>query len=98
MIRIMTRKLTITVSDEVYEGLREKVGPGKISRFLDGLARPYVIGSALERAYARVAALEDLEALYRKAARDAAAEAEAEAWIEAGFAEAIAGNDNTAAG
>jgi hypothetical protein len=29
----MTRKLTITVSDEVYKGLREKIGPGKISRF-----------------------------------------------------------------
>jgi hypothetical protein len=56
----MTRKLTITVSDEVYKGLREKIGPGKISRFLDRLARPYVIESALERAYARAAAVEDL--------------------------------------
>jgi hypothetical protein len=92
----MTRKLTITVSDEVYKGLREKVGPGKISRFLDRLARPYVIGSALERACARAAAVEDQEALYRKAAEDTAAEAEAEEWIEAGFAEAIGNNDNNA--
>jgi hypothetical protein len=38
----MTRKLTITVSDEVYKGVHEKIGPGKISRFLDRLARPEV--------------------------------------------------------
>ncbi len=42
--------------------------------------------------------MEDLEALYRKAAQDTAAEAEAEEWIEAGFAEAIGDNDNNAAG
>jgi hypothetical protein len=42
IIRTMTRKLTITVSDEVYKGVHEKIGPGKISRFLDRLARPEV--------------------------------------------------------
>jgi hypothetical protein len=93
----MARKLTITVSDEVYRGLYEKIGPGKISRFLDRLARPYVIGSVLERAYARATAIEDLEALYKEAGQDAAAEAEAEEWIEAGFAETIENGETDAA-
>lgn len=35
----MTKKLTITVSDDVYKGLRQRVGARKISRFLDTLAR-----------------------------------------------------------
>src|SRR6266851_994409 len=35
----MTKKLTITVSDEVYRGLHKRVGRRKISRFIDELAR-----------------------------------------------------------
>lgn len=35
----MTKKLTITVSDEVYKGLHKRVGGRKISRFIDELAR-----------------------------------------------------------
>jgi predicted CopG family antitoxin len=35
----MTKKLTITVSDEVYKGLHRRVGRRKISRFIDELAR-----------------------------------------------------------
>lgn len=65
----MARKLTITVSDEVYEGLRTKIGPGKISRFLDSLARPHVVES-------------DLEEGYRAMAADREREAEADEWIE----------------
>jgi len=65
----MGRKLTITVSDEVYDGLRSKIGPGKISRFLDSLARPYVVES-------------ELDAGYRAMAADREREAEAEEWIE----------------
>ena len=35
----MTKKLTITVSDEVYKGLHQRVGRRKISRFIDDIAR-----------------------------------------------------------
>jgi hypothetical protein len=39
----MTKKLTITVSDEVYEGLHRRIGPRRISRFIDDLARSHVL-------------------------------------------------------
>lgn len=35
----MTKKLTITVSDEVYKGLHRRVGRRRISRFINDLAR-----------------------------------------------------------
>jgi hypothetical protein len=71
------RKLTITVSDEVYRGLHQHVGRGAISRFIEGLVRPHVVTT------------DDLEAEYRKAAQDEAAEKEATIWIEAHVDEAL---------
>jgi hypothetical protein len=38
----MTKKLTITVSDEVYKGLRQRIGRRKISRFMDTIAREHL--------------------------------------------------------
>jgi hypothetical protein len=67
----MQRKLTITVTDEVYRGLHQRIGRGEISRFIEGLVRPFVLDG------------EPLEELYRDAARDERAEEEALAWIEA---------------
>jgi hypothetical protein len=63
------KKLTITVEDEIYEGLYKRVGPRKISRFLESLARPHVIDS-------------NLEAAYREMAADEVREAEAHEWSE----------------
>jgi siroheme synthase (precorrin-2 oxidase/ferrochelatase) len=51
----MLRKLTITVSDEVYRGLHAKIGAGRISKFLDSLARPHVVEDELEQAYQAMA-------------------------------------------
>lgn len=65
----MSKKLTITIDDEVYEGLYRRIGKRKISRFLEALARPHVVE-------------EDLEAGYRAMAQDEDREAEAEAWSE----------------
>jgi hypothetical protein len=60
----MTRKLTITVSEEVYKGLHAKIGAGRISRFLDALARPHVVDTELDAAYKAMAADErETEAL-----------------------------------
>ena len=47
----MMVKLTITVSEEVYKGLHAKIGQGKISRFIDNLARPYVVDSDIAEGY-----------------------------------------------
>lgn len=68
----MQKKLTITVDEEVYEGLHKVVGRRRISRFLQELARPLVVKSGLE-------------AGYRDMAADRAREAEALEWAEATF-------------
>jgi hypothetical protein len=65
----MTRKLTITISEEVYEGLHRTIGRRRISRFLEKLARPHVLS-------------QDLDAAYREMAVDREREDEAQAWSE----------------
>ena len=57
----MLKKLTIAVSEEVYKGLHRVVGRGKISRFLEDLARPHVLNRNLEAAYREMSAEEDRE-------------------------------------
>jgi len=74
----MRRKLTITVDEEVYEGLRRVVGPRHISRFLEALARPHVVLADMDAAYAAMAADEARE-------QDALEWVEATAGDEAGF-------------
>ena len=51
----MQKKLTITIDEEVYYGLRETVGPGKVSRFIENLVRPYVLKKRLEEGYRAMA-------------------------------------------
>ncbi len=65
----MQKKLTLTVDEQVYQGLRRVIGPRKISRFIENLVRPHVVR-------------EDLEAAYREMAADKAREAEALEWCE----------------
>ena len=65
----MVKKLTITVEEEIYDGLHKVIGPGKISRFLQELARPHVL-------------IKDLEKSYRLMAKDEAREKEALEWSE----------------
>ncbi len=65
----MQKKLTITVDTDVYEGLHTQIGPRRISRFINDLARPHVTSQGLAQAYAEMAS-------------DEAREAEAEAWVE----------------
>jgi hypothetical protein len=67
---LMQKKLTITLDQRVYNGLHSVVGRRRISRFIESLVRPHVIG-------------EDLEAAYRLMARDEARESEALEWAEA---------------
>jgi predicted CopG family antitoxin len=65
----MQRKLTITVDEEVYKGLHNKIGRDRISSFLNRLARPYVVS-------------EEIEASFRRMASDEERESAAEDWIE----------------
>jgi predicted CopG family antitoxin len=57
----MSRKLTITVSEAVYEGLHRKVGKRRISQFIEKLARPHVVPADIEAAYREMAADEARE-------------------------------------
>ena len=66
----MQKKLTVTIDEAVYEGLREVIGPRKISRFIEDLVRPHVIRTELYAAYEEMAA-------------DEARESEAIEWAEA---------------
>ena len=51
----MQKKLTVTIDEEVYEGLRNIIGPRKISKFIEELVRPHVVHANLESAYAEMA-------------------------------------------
>lgn len=57
----MHKKLTITVDEDIYNGLHRVIGRRKISRFLSDLARPHVIDEALDDAYRSMGEDEDRE-------------------------------------
>ena len=71
----MQKKLTVTVAEEVYEGLHKTIGRRKISKFIEELVRPHVIRPDLESAYAEMA-------------RDRRREKEALEWAEVNFKDA----------
>lgn len=58
----MHKKLTISVDAAVYDGLYRRIGPRRISRFIEDLVRPHVLEEALSSAYAEMAADEAREA------------------------------------
>ena len=68
----MQKKLTITIDQEVYEGLHDVIGPRKISKFVEELVRPHVVRPNLESEYAQMA-------------QDIDREEEALEWAEATF-------------
>ena len=47
----MHKKITITINKEVYDALYRVIGRGKISQFLENLARPHVMQENLVSAY-----------------------------------------------
>ena len=71
----MQKKLTITIDEKVYEGLRRVIGHRNISQFIESLVRPHVID-------------QDLEAAYKQMAQDEVREAEALEWSEATIGDA----------
>ncbi|MFC1744916.1 hypothetical protein ACFL35_13070 [Candidatus Riflebacteria bacterium] len=65
----MRKKLTISVDEEVYEGLHKIIGRRKISRFIQELVRPHVTAG-------------DLKAAYKAMAQDSPREEQAEEWTK----------------
>lgn len=68
----MQKKLTLTIDEEVYNGLRTVIGPRKISHFIEDLVRPHVVKQDMYTAYAEMAA-------------ETEREYEAENWAEGTF-------------
>ena len=67
----MPRRLTITLTEEVYEGLHRRVPRREISNLIEDLVRLHILGNG------------DLEAGYQAMAADVEREQEALEWIEA---------------
>jgi predicted CopG family antitoxin len=72
----MQKKLTVTIDEEVYNGLKAVIGPRKISRFIEELVRPHVVR-------------QDMYAAYKEMSDDIAREAEALDWAEATLGDVI---------
>lgn len=68
----MSKKLTITLDDAVYDGLYRVVGARRISAFIERLVRPHVM---------------NLDAAYSAMAEDEARESEALEWSESFIAD-----------
>ena len=84
----MVKKLTITVSDEVYKSLHRRIGRRKISRFIDALAREHLVRQQLVR--------QQLAADCAEAAADDEREREAKEWIESGVDDGLPDEDFSA--
>jgi hypothetical protein len=75
----MTKRPTITVSDDVYDGVH-RLGPRNISDFFDSLAREHLFEK-------------QLEADCKEAAADEQREREATAWSESGVDDGLPDED-----
>ena len=61
-------KVTLTLDDDVYAGLKAKAGARGMGKFISRIVRPHVSDSALEDGYKALAA-------------DTASEADAQEWL-----------------
>jgi predicted CopG family antitoxin len=53
--------MTITLDEDVYEGLYRTVGKRRMSQFIEDLVRPYVLDVAMDEGYQAMAADKDRE-------------------------------------
>jgi predicted CopG family antitoxin len=79
----MKRKLTITVSEAVYDGLHRTIGRRRISQFIEKLAAPHV-------------APQEIEAAYRDMAADQVREQDALEWSEGVIADSASAGPHVA--
>jgi hypothetical protein len=66
----MRKKMTITLDEEVYDGLYRTIGKRRMSQFVEDLLRPHVLDTTLDDGYRAMAA-------------DAARETQAQEWCNA---------------
>jgi hypothetical protein len=52
----MHKRMTITLDEEVYEGLYRTIGKRRMSQFIEDLLRPHVLDTALDDGYRAMAA------------------------------------------
>ena len=52
----MHKRMTITLDEEVYEGLYRTIGKRRMSQFIDDLLRPHVMDTTLDDGYRAMAA------------------------------------------
>jgi hypothetical protein len=76
----MQKKLTITIDEQVYEGLYQVIGSRKISSFIEDLVRPHVLYPDLDAAYAEMAQDEEREAAALEWAEATVGDVGDEAW------------------
>ena len=57
----MHRKMTITLDEDVYEGLYRTVGKRRMSQFIEDLVRPHVLDITLDEGYKAMAADKERE-------------------------------------
>lgn len=62
----MHKRMTITLDEEVYEGLYRTVGKRRMSQFIEDLVRPHVMGTSLDDGYQAMAADKEREAEARE--------------------------------
>ncbi len=98
----MTKRLTITLSDEVYEGLRKRVGRRKISRFIEAIARERLTDSRLPDDWS-IASDRQLAAAYSEQAayeetRAGELKEQDEAWLNGLIADVLRSDGSNAKG
>ena len=52
----MHKKMTITLDEEVYDGLYRTIGKRKMRQFIEDLLRPHVLNTTLDSGYKAMAA------------------------------------------
>jgi len=76
----MQKRMTITLNEEVYNGLYRRVGKRKMSKFIEDLVKPHVVDSVLDAGYRAMAADEEREAEAREWCEALAGDTGNETW------------------
>ena len=58
----MNKRMTITLDEEVYDGLYQMIGKRRMSQFIEDLIRPHVMNTSLDEGYRAMSADKEREA------------------------------------
>lgn len=58
----MHKRMTISLTEAVYEGLHRTIGKRRMSQFIEDLLRPHVMDSTLDQGYMAMASDQQREA------------------------------------